>query len=608
MPNLLQKFQEFKQFLIILKQKNFRHPDNNIYLSRFILISAAIIGVAVALLVMALKSFIFYTYKFIHFNEIKRQYIIFYFLPILGFLISAILIKKVFSKYGYKTGLGQIFIAIAQNKSKLPIVQIFSQIFTSGATIGFGGSLGIETPSVVMGASLGSNYGIFNRLRYKERTLLLCCGVAASISAAFNAPIAGFLFALEILTLEISVSAFTPILVSAAIASLMVEFLLPEDVIFKVYDTEHNHLNTIHYYIILGLLCGLVSRANSLFRMKLEHIFNNLNWHYIVKAIIGGLIFSGILFLFPALFSDGYPTIFRISTLELKKIFADSFLSSFSEQPLGLIFLMVGLMFFKPIACALTFGSGGEGGNFAPSLFIGACLGATMGLLLNYFGIVSVSIVALALAGMAGILAGTYYAPLTAIFLITEMTGGYSFVVPLIFVVSCSYAIAKYWEPYPVEIAALVKKGVIYSNDLQKNILTTEQLKDFIDEPKLVLTTNQTFREISHLITNSDLIVYPVLNEAKNKLEGLIYFENIRIFLLDEATDIIDWPLWKIMTMPNHTCYPDTQVNDIMNIFDKFKSWVIPITNKDGSFVGFVYKYRILERFRKNINSSSIIN
>ena len=293
---------------------------------------------------------------------------------------------------------------------------------------------------------------------------MLCCGVAASISAAFFAPIAGVLFAIEIMTLEVSTSAFIYILIASASASLLNSIIFKDPLIFSVNPYEIFSYHDLGLFIFLGILCGYISIYYAKIFETTNSFFKKFQLSLFSKSLICGGFYAIILLLFPAFFGDGYHTIKSISNLDFESVFQFSFLKNELNSWI-LIMLMLALVLFKPIVAGLAIVGGGNGGNFAPSLFMGACLGCCMGLVINQFYVKPELISQMALLGMAGVLAGLYHAPLTALFLIIEISHGYQFIIPLMFVVAISYGISKFVEPYPIELKKYIQEGQIFGKD-----------------------------------------------------------------------------------------------------------------------------------------------
>ncbi|HRD38635.1 MAG TPA: chloride channel protein, partial [Bacteroidia bacterium] len=351
---------------------------------------------------------------------------------------------------------------------------------TSGLTIGFGGSAGLESPIVSTGSAIGSNFARTYKLNYKDRTMLLAAGAAGGIAGAFNAPIAGVLFALEVILVDISISAFIPLLIASASGALLSKIILHESslLFFKLKQPFDYH--NVLFYILLGLLSGIISLYYVNFFERVDQFFLKIN-SKITKWVIGSLSLALLFALFPSLFGEGYESIKSLSEMNVEQLYHDSIIfESINNQWIVLIFILA-VMLLKSVAAAITLGSGGNGGNFAPSLFVGAYLGFAFAFFLRLLGFDNVPLVNFTIVAMAGILSGVFHAPLTGIFLIAEITGGYELIIPLMIVSSFSYVIAKYFQPDSLEIRRLKKMGAIVSEDKDTSILSKISIQEVIE-------------------------------------------------------------------------------------------------------------------------------
>ncbi|HRF76638.1 MAG TPA: chloride channel protein [Chitinophagales bacterium] len=426
---------------------------------QFVIISGVLIGITSALAAILLKGMVFYINGFL-FNQVSTGHIseyLYALFPMVGIVATAIIVK-----YRFRGNLGggnsAIIYAIKRKESKMPFHLMYAHIFTSAITVGTGGSTGLETPIVTTGAAIGSNYGKTYKVKPEERTIMLACGVAAGIAATFNAPIAGVLFAIEVLISEISVVAFIPILIAAASGAILSDIILNENVLLSFDLLEPFNYRNVPFYVLLGLVAGVVSVYYIRMFIVIESLLKRVKQkYYLHKAIIGGLLLGGLILLFPPLFGEGYIAIKNIADLDPGSSLAGSILDGNYNDPWALILFSVIIMLLKVIATGITLGSGGNGGNFAPSLFTGAYLGYVFASIINLTGLVNVPVSNFTIVAMAGILSGIFHAPLTAIFLIAEVTGGYDLIVPLMIVSALSFAVSKYLFEYPLDGVKLRK-------------------------------------------------------------------------------------------------------------------------------------------------------
>jgi chloride channel protein, CIC family len=435
---------------------------------QFLIISGVLIGITSALAAILLKAMVFSINSFM-FNELSLGMLstyIYAIFPLIGILATAIIVR-----YRYRGNLGggnsAVIYSIKRKESKLPRHLMYSHIFTSAITVGTGGSTGLETPIVTTGAAIGSNYGKTYKVKPEERTIMLACGVAAGIGATFNAPIAGVLFALEVLVTEITVAAFIPILIAAASGAILADIILNENVLLSFDLLEPFNYQNVPFYILLGLIAGVVSVYYIRMFMSIESLLKRVKAkYYIHKALIGGILLGGLILLFPPLFGEGYIAIKNIADLDPGSSLSGSILDSNFNDPWVLILFSLIIMLLKVVATGLTLGSGGNGGNFAPSLFTGAYLGYAFASIINLTGWFNVPVSNFTIVAMAGILSGIFHAPLTAIFLIAEITGGYELIVPLMIVAALSFAVSKYLFEHSLD-------GVKLNKMLQQNPETT---------------------------------------------------------------------------------------------------------------------------------------
>ncbi len=411
---------------------------------QFLIISGVLVGLSSALAAILLKWMVFQIHGLILPQRGSVSPFIYAFCPMIGILITSIIINKSFKgKLG--GGNGEIIYAVKKRESRLPRQFMYSHIITSAVTVGMGGSTGLETPIVTTGAAIGSNYGKTYKVSAGERTILLACGVAAGIGATFNAPIAGVLFAVEVFVSEISVASFIPILIAAAAGAIISKIILNEDILLSFHLQQPFNYVNVPFYILLGLLAGVISVYYIRVFSGIEKLLKRVKQKYAIhKAIAGGLFLGILILLFPQLFGEGYASIKYLSDQTPYEGFRGSLLENFISSPLILMVFLTAIVFIKAVATGITLGSGGNGGNFAPSLFVGAFLGFIYASLMNYTGLFHLPVSNFTIVAMGGILSGIFHAPLTGIFLIAEITGGYDLIVPLMIVSALSFAVSKY--------------------------------------------------------------------------------------------------------------------------------------------------------------------
>ena len=570
---------------------------------QFIFLSAVLVGISAAFAVIVLKTFAHWVFTFATYvSGILKLGFVNSILPIIGILLTVFVVKKVLGGTIQK-GTSQILYAVAKKASIIPKKQMYAQIVTSSLTVGLGGSAGLESPIVITGAAFGSNYAQKYKLSYKDRTLLIGCGVAAGIAAAFNAPIAGVLFAIEVLLVNVSIAAFTPIMIAAATGALVSVIVLDEEILLSFKQQESFDYHNIAFYILLGLITGFISVYYSRNFQKVELYFDRLKLSPYKKALYGSSILAILIFIFPTLFGEGYESIKTLSENDPGKLMENTLFSGFRNNSWALL-VFVGLtMMVKVFATGITLGSGGNGGNFAPSLFLGSYVGFFFSKFLNLTGLTKLPVSNFTLVGMAGILSGLFHAPLTAIFLIAEITGGYNLMIPLMIVASISFAISKRFEKHSMDVKNLVEKGHVFTSNKDTNILATLETNSIIQTDYLTLQPNENLEKLVDLISNSNQVIFAVVDE-ENHLLGIVHFNTIREIIFN--TYRVKYTLVKEIMMPlNEIVTPDESMETVMDKFETSKATYLPVL-KNGKYYGFISKSFALEAYRTKLKSMTI--
>src|ERR1035437_4279804 len=564
---------------------------------QILFVSSIFVGLTAGLAAVILKTTVHYIQRAItHDYHIQYQYILYLVFPTIGILLTVWFVQKhLKGKLG--RGTANILHAIAKKSSFLPKDQMYTHIVTSVLTVGFGGSAGLDSPIVVTGSAIGSNFGKTHHINYKDRTLLLACGAAAGIAGAFNSPIAGVLFALEVLLVDVSISAFTPLIIAAATGGLLSKIILKENILFSFKSIQPFDYHNVPYYIILGFLAGFVSVYYARVYLKIDSILKPKKKNVYRKAIVGGIILAVLILFFPSLFGEGYESIKTLALLHPEKLFAHSILSDFVSSKWLIVLFIILTMFFKTIAAAITIGSGGNGGNFAPSLFVGAYLGFAFAYILNLLGITNAPVSNFTIVAMAGILSGVFHAPLTAIFLIAEITGGYELMIPLMIVSASSFMISKYFEPYSMDVKRLAKKGHIFTSDKDRNILTSLKISKVIESDFQTVSPDATLGELVGIVAKSKRNIFPVV--ADEMFVGVIVLDNIREIMFKH--DMYEKVYVKeLMRKPLAIIAPDEEMASVMKKFDETGAWNLPVLS-EGKYIGFISKSSIFVQYRNRL-------
>ncbi|WP_296687443.1 chloride channel protein [Flavobacterium sp.] len=570
---------------------------------QFIFLSAVLVGISAAFAVIVLKAFAHWVFTFATYvSRILKLGFFNSILPIIGILLTVFVIKKFLSGTIQK-GTSQILYAVAKKASIIPRKQMYAQIITSSLTVGMGGSAGLESPIVITGAAFGSNFAQKYRLSYKDRTLLIGCGVAAGIAAAFNAPIAGVLFAIEVLLVDVSISAFTPIMIAAATGALVSVIVLDESILLSFKQQEDFNYHNIPFYAFLGVFTGLISIYYSRNFQRVEHFFSRLKLGPYKKALFGSTLLAILIYVFPTLFGEGYESIRILSESDPGQLLEDTLFSGFRNNSWVLLLFVGCTMMLKAFASGLTIGSGGNGGNFAPSLFLGSYVGFFFSKFINLIGLAKLPISNFTLVGMAGILSGLFHAPLTAIFLIAEITGGYNLMIPLMIVSSISFAISKRFEKHSMDVKNLAKKGHAFTSNKDANVLSTLDTNSIIQTDYLTVSPNENLDKLVDLISNSTQVVFAVVN-LENELVGVVYFNDIKEIIFNTYR-VKYTQIKEIMTAPKQIITPEDSMEVVMNKFEQTKMAFLPVL-KNGKYYGFISKSLALEAYRTKLKSMTI--
>jgi len=562
---------------------------------RLIYILSLVVGFLSALAAALLKNAIHYTHVFVTeiVNRESSGYLYFA-LPVAGMLITLLFVKLVV-KDNIGHGISRILYAISKKKSYLKRHNSWTSLIASTITIGFGGSVGAEAPIVLTGSSIGSTIGKFFKMNYRNITLLIGCGAAGAISGIFKAPIAGIVFTLEILMLDLTISSIVPLLISSVTAATVAYFLMGDRVLFTFSVREAFIISNIPWYIVLGLTCGLISRYFSWMTLKIESGYEKVKNEY-VKLGIGGLVLGLLIYLFPPFFGEGYDTILALLQGNTDIVAGNSIFGLMNNNSWSIILFMVCLVFLKVIATSSTNGAGGVGGIFAPTLFIGGVNGYVVANLLNRYANISLPDNRFVLVGMAGMMAGVMHAPLTAIFLIAEITGGYDLLIPLIITSTVAYITIRGFERHSIYHVELAKRGELITHDKDKAVLTFMDWKKDIETDLYKVLPTDTLGNLVQLISKSKRNIFPVVDEY-NVLEGVVQLDDVREIMFN--TELYDTTIMSdVMTIPPSYIDEKESIETVMETFRTTGAWNLPVLNK-GYYVGFISKARIYGTYRE---------
>lgn len=569
-----------------------------IYLKRrlnrlqFMMYAAVITGLVAGLAAVLLKTLV-------HFLEawIKRPgkpdlvYLLF---PTLGLLLTVFIVRRFFQGMIEK-GVGMVLRSIAGKGSYIPLSDTYKHIVTSSVTVGLGGSAGLEAPILATGGAIGSNTARIHDMEYRERTLLIACGAAAGISAVFNAPIAGVIFAIEVLLTETVVSYFIPLMIAAVTGALCSKVILQEETLFNFKLQQAFNYHNVPFYVLLGFAAGFISLYYSRTFKNIEHRVHDIHQQPYTRAAIAGGFLVVLLFIFPPLYGEGYDTISLLANGN-PQLITDKFIASDYVNEWGLLAFAGAIILMKPVAAGVTLGGGGNGGNFAPSLFVGAYLGFFISRLANLTKWLQLPEGNFSLVGMAGVLSGVMYCPLTAIFLIAEITNGYELFIPLMIVSAISYFIVRHFEPYSMETKRLAEDGQIYTHRKEDNILIQLTPRDLLTEDYDTIRLRQSLADLVELIKKSNRNIYPVV-DRDSRFVGIVELNDIKKRLFDKV-DFHKITVKSIMKPAPAIIQVDEPMKKVMEKMDTTHSWYLPVLDADRHFLGFISKTRIFEKYR----------
>ncbi len=570
--------------------------------SQFVMVSSVLIGLTAGLVAILLKTSVHYVHLLLTENiGIETRYIFLFISPIVGLILTVWIVKH-FLKGKSGNGLAGVLKEIAQNSGFVAKEKMYSQLLTATATVGFGGSTGLEAPIVVTGSAIGSNFAKSYHVNQKDRYLLLAAGAAAGISAVFNAPIAGFIFAIEVLLVDVSIAEFVPLIVASVTGALCSTIILNESILFQFHGLELFSYYNIPYYLIMGVGCGIVSVYYSRLKHWIEKAFDRLGHRIYLKAILGGAMLASLCVAFPQLFGEGYESVKQLTNDRPADLFNNTILTDYATNP-WFVLLFIGLVgTFKALATSITISSGGNGGNFAPSMFVGAYFGFFFSGIVNQLKLASLPVSNFTLVGMAGLVSGIMYAPLTGIFLIAEITGGYELIIPLMLVSAISFFITQHFEPHSLEVKALVEKGEIFTSDKDKNILTLIKTTQVVDRRGKTLVKTDTLGKLVAMIRDTEQNVFAVIHPNGN-LQGMVSLGDIKELMFQ--TNLYNvLSISQLMKKAPAVVSVNEDMKKVMEKFEKTEAGKLPVLD-DGKFIGFISKSAVFNHYREQLINQS---
>ncbi len=562
-----------------------------------IIFLSIIIGVLSGLAAVILKNAVHYVELFVlSLSNVEEQNYLYLLLPALGIMLTWLFVNA-FIKEDIGHGVSKILQAISRKNGRIKRHNMYSSMAGCSLTVGFGGSAGMEAPILYTGAAIGSNIAMLFKQNYRLRVLLIGAGVSGAMAAIFKAPIAGIIFAIEVLMIDMTAFAVIPIVISSVTGAIVSTFLLGKKIEFYFTISDPFNLHNIHWYALLGVFCGLVSLyflyINEKVEEKLEKIKSQLK-----RLLTGSLILGILIFMFPPLFGEGYIFMKLILSGEISQLTNNSFFYDYKDDVwifLGYLFL---ILVFKAFATSLTTGSGGVGGVFAPSLFMGGIAGAFFAKLINQISTANISESNFTLVGMAGIIAGVVHAPLSAIFLIAEITGGYALFIPLILTASISYITVNVFRPHSIYTKKLAQKGELITHDKDKAVLTLLNTKEVVETNFQQLHPEQSLGDLVKAISKSKRNLFPVVDE-NNSLIGIITLDDVRNIMFNK--ELYNEKLVSdLMVIPGAFVNLTDNMEKVMEKFNTSGMWNLPVLH-NGEYAGFVSRSNVFNFYRKKL-------
>ncbi len=562
---------------------------------QFILILSVVVGILGGLSAVIIKNSVYFIRTLLTGSLIQSYHHYLYFLyPMIGILLTVVFIRYILRR-DLSHGIPTVLYSISRKKGILSPFQMYASIITSMLTVGFGGSVGLEGPTIGTGAAIGSNLGRILNLNYKQITLMTGVASAAAMASIFQAPIAAMLFAVEVIMIDLTTFSIIPLLIASATAVLTSYFLLGQAVLYPFDIQSRFYFEDFPYYVILGIISGIVSIYFTKIYIFIEGIFQRMKVWYI-RWIVGGSALGLIIFLFPSLYGEGYESVNTALSGDYSPLFDNSLFYQYQQELVVVFILFLAMILLKAVATSITFGAGGIGGVFAPALFTGVFTGLLFGKLVNYIGLGPVSEGNYALVGMGGVIAGVLHAPLTGIFLVAEVTGGYQLFVPLMITSAITYVTVKVFVPNSVYTHLLAQRGELITHDKDKAALTLMKVEDLIEKNFLTLHPDDYLGDLVRLVSNSSRNLFPVVDE-KGFFKGLVTLDNVRKIMFQPelygTTFVSD-----LMIDPAVTVDLDETMEEVAEKFQSSGKYVLPVIHH-GKYIGFVSRANVFSEYRK---------
>ena len=527
---------------------------------------------------------------------VDRAQVLFLIYPAIGIILATLFVKYIV-KDEISEGVTRVLYAMSRRDSRIARHNCWSSIVGGATTIGFGGSVGPEAPIVLTGAAIGSNVGKLAKLNYKELTLMLCCGAGAAVAAIFKAPITGVVFVLEILMLDITAASVFPLILASVTATTIALVFRGFDPIMAITLSAQDifQINQIPLYILLGVCCGLMSYYFTSINSIVGKYVKNISSQY-KRWAFAGVVLGLLIFIFPPLYGEGYEGMTALMHGQVADLFDNSLFFKFSGIEWVAIAYVTAIMFFKVIAMATTNASGGVGGTFAPSLFVGAFMGAIVALICNACFDWSVSVVSFSLVGMAGVMAGVMKAPLTSIFLIAELSNGYGLFIPLMIVAAISFAVDYGLDRDSIYTKQLRMRGELLTHDKDQSAFVFMRLSELMETDFVRIKEHFTLGDVVQIISTARRNIFPVIDNFGHLL-GVVQLDDLR-------EDMFNREKWgrsitHYMIQPPYKILQNELIQSVLPRFEESHTWMLPVVDRENHYLGFISKSRVLNAYRE---------
>ncbi|WMI68648.1 chloride channel protein [Mangrovimonas sp. YM274] len=581
--------------LLIWRAKHISHKQ-------FVYFLSILVGFTSGVGAVVLKNLTHFIQHLLEGRLVQYYHHAFYFLfPIIGFTLVYLIIKYII-RNKVSHGIPSTLLAIAKRKGVMKQYQMFGSILTAPITVGFGGSVGLEGPTVATGAAISSNIARMFHMNQKTKNLLIGCAAAGALSSIFKAPIAAIVFAIEVFSLDLTIASMLPLLLASLSAIMTSYFFFGSDILLPFRIEDHFKASDVPFYAILGVFAAFTSIYFTEVYERIQKLFKKID-SPVKRLLVGGAAIGVLIYFIPPLYGEGFDVMNNLIAGKPEKALVNNFLHLDLTNVWIVIGLLAGLVFFKIIASAITFGAGGVGGIFAPTLFMGSIMGNCIAKVLNHTILINnpVSESNFTLVGMAGLMAGVLHAPLTAIFLIAELTGGYELFIPLMLTATISFAITKYFYPHSVYSMELGRKGELITHDKDHAVLTLMDINKVIETNFIPVNPEMTLGDIVHkAVVKSSRNIFPVVRSKDQTLKGIILLDDIRQVMFDQslyneikAEEVMQNP-------PEIIDIEKDKMTDIMKKFQDSNAWNLPVV-RNNVYVGFISKSKLLTAYRRKL-------